>query len=69
MNTNLSKNDYGTQIQGIIFYTVIEVAEMLRCTPATIRTYIKEGRLKSQRIGRPILITEKDLMDFLKHSK
>ena len=57
-----------TIIEGIKFYTIPEAAEALRVTPQTIRTYIKTGRLKSQRIGRPILITENNLIEFLKPS-
>ncbi|MCZ8162912.1 MAG: helix-turn-helix domain-containing protein [Microcystis sp. LE19-196.1B] len=57
-----------TVIEGIKFYTVPETAEALRVTPQTIRSYIKEGKLKSQRIGRPILITENNLREFLKPS-
>ena len=52
-------------IEGIKFYTVPEVAEVLQVTPQTVRAYIKQGRLKSQRIGRPILITENNLKEFL----
>lgn len=58
-----------TKIQGITFYRVPEVAQELRVTSQTVRAYIKQGRLKSQRIGRPILITDKDLRAFLKRSK
>lgn len=58
-----------TIIEGIKFYTIPEIAEALQVTPQTIRTYIKQGRLKAQRIGRPILITENNLKDFLKESK
>ena len=54
-----------TEIQGITFYTIPEAAQELRVTPQTVRKYIKLGRLKAQRIGRPIYITEKDLKDFL----
>ena len=54
-----------TTIEGVKFYTVQEAAKALRVTPQTIRAYIKRGRLKSQRIGRPILITEKNLRAFL----
>lgn len=57
-----------TIIEGIKFYTIPEAAKALRVTPQTIRTYIKTGRLKSQRIGRPILITENNLIEFLKPS-
>ena len=55
-----------TIIEGIKFYTIPEIAEALKITPQTIRVYIKKGRIKSQRIGRPILITENNLKEFLK---
>ena len=58
----------GTKIQGITFYTVIEIAQLLDITPQTVRTYIKEGKLKGKRIGRPILITEESLSAFLEPS-
>jgi excisionase family DNA binding protein len=54
-----------TIIEGIKFYTIPETAEALKVTPQTIRAYIKQGRIKSQRIGRPILITENNLKEFL----
>lgn len=54
-----------TTIEGIKFYTVPETAKALRVTPQTVRTYIKQGRLQSQRIGRPLLITERNLKNFL----
>ena len=55
-------------IEGIKFYTIQETAEALRVTPQTVRAYIKRGKLKGQRIGRPILITESNLKEFLKES-
>ena len=58
-----------TTIEGIKFYTIPETAETLNVTPQTVRAYIKKGRIKSQRIGRPILITENNLKEFLKVSK
>jgi len=54
-----------TIIEGIKFYTIPETATALRVTPQTIRAYIKQGKIKSQRIGRPILITENNLKEFL----
>ncbi len=57
-----------TVIEGIKFYTVPETAQALHVTPQTVRAYIKKGRLRSQRIGRPILITENNLRDFLTKS-
>jgi excisionase family DNA binding protein len=55
-----------TVIEGIKFYTIPETAEALNVTPQTVRAYIKQGKLKGQRIGRPILITENNLKEFLK---
>jgi len=57
-----------TVIEGIKFYTIPETAQALRVTPQTVRAYIKQGKLKGQRIGRPILITESNLKEFLKES-
>jgi len=37
-------------------------------TPQTIRSYIKQGRFRGQRIGRPILLIDKYLKEFLKPS-
>jgi excisionase family DNA binding protein len=56
-----------TEIEGIKFYTIPETAQALNVTPQTVRAYIKQGRLKGQRIGRPILITERNLKEFLKN--
>jgi excisionase family DNA binding protein len=56
----------GTIIEGIRFYNVRETAKVLQVTPQTIRLYIKQGRIKSKRIGRPFLIAEKNLKSFLK---
>lgn len=54
-----------TVIEGIKFYTIPETAQALNVTPQTVRAYIKQGKLKGQRIGRPILITENNLKEFL----
>jgi len=54
-----------TLIEGIKFYTIPEAAQSLNVTPQTIRAWIKQGKIKSQRIGRPILITENNLREFL----
>ena len=58
-----------TIIEGIKFYTIPEAAKALQVTPQTVRAYIKQGKLKGQRIGRPILITENNLKEFLQTSK
>jgi excisionase family DNA binding protein len=47
-----------------IFHTVAEVAEILRVTPQTVRSYIRTKRLKATRIGRPLLISSASLEEF-----
>jgi excisionase family DNA binding protein len=54
-----------TEIRGETYYTVTELAEVLSITPQTVRKYIKEGRIDSQRIGRPLLIRERAIKEFL----
>ena len=54
-----------TLIEGIRFYTIPDTAKALQVTPQTIRAWIKQGKIRSQRIGRPILITENNLREFL----
>jgi excisionase family DNA binding protein len=53
------------EIENIKFYNIQETAKALGVTPQTVRAYIKQGRLKGHRIGRPILIMEKNLIAFL----
>lgn len=53
------------RIANIDFLTVQETAKALGVTPQTVRAYIKQGRIKGNRIGKPILIMEKDLKNFV----
>lgn len=55
-------------IEGIKFYTAAEVAKILGITPTTVRAYIRDNKLPAQRIGRSLLITEGNLLEFLKPS-
>jgi hypothetical protein len=57
-----------TEIEGIKFCTILETTQVLQITTKTILSYIKQGRLRGQSIVRPILITEKNLKEFLKPS-
>lgn len=47
-------------------YGVPEVAEICRVTEATVREWIKSGKLKALKPGRSYLIDEEDLRFFLK---
>lgn len=53
------------EIGGVKLYTIPEVAGLLQINSLTVRRYIKAGRLRAQRIGRPLIITEDDLRQFL----
>lgn len=55
-----------TVIQGITFYRINEIAQALQIDHQTVRAYIKRGKLKAHRIGRPLLVTEEDLKAFIK---
>ena len=47
------------------YYTIAEIKESWKISEVTIRRYIKEGRLKSQRIGRQYRLSETNIKDFL----
>jgi excisionase family DNA binding protein len=53
------------EIEGIKFFTIQEVASKLDITSQTIRKYIKQDKLKAQKIGRAFLVSEKSLFEFL----
>jgi len=54
-----------TEILGVKFYSVAEVAETLAVTAQTVRKYIKEERLPAQKIGRGYYVAEPKLKSFL----
>lgn len=54
------------EIGNLKLWTVREIAKKLSLTEVTIRTYIKDGKLKAKRIGKQFLIDEADLINFLK---
>jgi excisionase family DNA binding protein len=53
-------------IEGVRFYTIQEVAKALLVTPQTIRAYVKKGKIKGERVGVPILISEDSIKEFIK---
>ncbi len=54
------------EIQGIKFFTALEVAKQLKITPTTVRRYIKGGKIQGQRVGKTFLVSELNLLRFLK---
>lgn len=48
------------------FYTILEVAEILRVHRRTVYTYLKNGDLKAFKPGKEWRVTPEDLEDFIK---
>lgn len=63
------KKELGVNIAGVILYTIPEVAKEMNVTPQTVRSYIKKGRLNARKVGRALLVTEKDIKKFLSTTK
>lgn len=42
-------------------YNVVETAKELNVTPQTIRNHIRQGKITPIRVGKSIVITEKEL--------
>jgi excisionase family DNA binding protein len=53
------------ELAGVKLYTVEEVAKMLQIAEATVRKYIKAGKLEANRIGRPYMVSEESLRNLL----
>jgi len=47
------------------YYTVEQIAEIIALHPKTIQRYIREGRLKAQKVGKAWRVTGHDLSVFL----
>jgi len=60
-----NKSTEGEKILDIKLYSMQEVAKLLKVTEKTIQTYIKNERLKAQKIGRRWKITESNFRKFI----
>ncbi len=47
------------------FMTTHEIAELLKVSEATVRTWIHEGELRAIRVGREFRVVAKDLEAFV----
>lgn len=56
------------KFKGITLYTIEEAAEILPVCYQTIRRYIKNGRLRGQKIGGRWLINEDSINELLASS-
>ena len=55
-----------TKIKDITTYSVTELSQKLNVTPVTIWKYLKQGRLKGQKIMGRWFISEGEVSDFFK---
>jgi len=53
------------KIEGVKVYSLPEVSKLLDITYPTVRKYVNEGRLRSQRVGRGYLVTDESIRNFL----
>jgi excisionase family DNA binding protein len=53
------------EISGLKLYSVDEIAEMLKSTKPTIRSYFREGKFKGQKITGKWYITEENFKNYL----
>ena len=58
-----------TKLKDITFYSVLELSQKLNVTPVTIWKYLKQGKLKGQKVMGKWFISDEDLMEFFKDSK
>jgi DNA binding domain, excisionase family len=52
----------------LMVYTLEEVADILRVSVSTVRKLIKEGKLKTVRVGIQLRVKKEDLDSFLNQS-
>ncbi len=50
---------------GLEFLTIREIAKILRCTERTVRQKVSDGSLRGYRNGKRILISKKDLQEYI----
>lgn len=56
-------------ILGVTTYTAKEAGALLHVSERTIRTYIKNGKLKAQKIGGDWAISEENIIAFINGSQ
>jgi len=59
------KNDTSWEIPGESFYTIGEVAEVLKVTKPTIRNYIKKGKIKGEKVFGKWYVPDNSLRKYL----
>jgi excisionase family DNA binding protein len=57
------------KINGIDLLESKDIAERLNISMPTVSKYLKDGRIKAQKIGREWYITEENLESFIRGNK
>jgi len=57
------------EIGSIRLYSIVELAENLKVTKETLRSYLKKGKLKGQKMGTRWYVTEESLREFFNTSR
>lgn len=50
-------------------YTIDEVSDLLHQRPSTIRTYIRQGRIRGTPVGKAWFVMDSDLQAFLERQR
>jgi excisionase family DNA binding protein len=69
LENKVDKLDKKTTIPDPKRYTVYEFATATKSTEQTVRTWIKEGKIKAERIGRRLYISEAQFLEGLQEVK
>jgi len=51
------------------FFSVLEVAKLLKLSRSSVLYYIKAGKLKATQVGKIYIISQEDFGEFLKNHK
>ena len=51
------------------FFSVLEVAKLLKVSRSGVLYHIKIGKLKATKVGKIYIISQEDFGDFLKHHR
>ena len=66
LNSNiLEKLTLPVQIEDLTVYSLSELESELGVTRKTLRTYIREGKIKARKLGREQFVTKQSLVEFL----
>jgi excisionase family DNA binding protein len=51
------------------YYDTRELADLLRCSPKTVRRYVRRGWLKPTRVGRRLLVSSEQVQALLEQGE